>query len=63
MANAIVYKFSVITHTGEEQRIEVTTDTLLDAISKVQGLDPENQPFRIDLIEKVKTPYKLLGTE
>jgi hypothetical protein len=63
MATATIYKFSVIDKDGKETRIEVTTDTLLDAIQKIQSLDPENQPLRIDLMEKTKTPYKLLGTE
>jgi hypothetical protein len=64
MATATIYKFSVIGKDGQEQRVEVTTDTLLDAIQKIQSLTTsDNQPLRIDLIEKVKTRYKLLGTE
>jgi len=63
MAKAFIYKF-LITDRDGEQRVEVTSDTLIDAIQIVKGLASKNVPIlRIDLIEKVTTPYQLLGTE
>jgi hypothetical protein len=61
MAKAITFVFAVYGNRGYE-RVEVITDTLKDAIEKVETFS-DTKPLRIELIHEAPTRYELLGTE